>query len=164
MPNELAAFPQVFKCFTDARDMALHAIGSPRVVAEHTSSRSKPSVLIVDDDVDICGVVAFKLEGLGFEVLVEHDGDAGLAAARIERPDLIVLDWMMPRLTGIEVCLAVRADAAIAATPVILLTAKAQEADVARGFAAGIDDFIVKPFSPRDLASRIDRLLARAGR
>ena len=125
---------------------------------------SVPRVLVVDDDRDICGVVAFKLASLGFEVLIEHDGEAGLAAARIERPGLIVLDWMMPRLTGIEVCLAIRADPTLESTPVILLTAKAQEADVARGFSAGVNDYLVKPFSPRELAGRVQSLLARPTR
>ncbi len=119
-------------------------------------------VLIVDDDLDICGLIKFKLGALGYQVLVEHDGDAGLAAARLERPDLIVLDWMMPRLTGLEVCAEVRADPLLQATPVILLTAKAQEADIARAFAAGVNDYLVKPFSPRELAARVESLLVRA--
>jgi two-component system phosphate regulon response regulator PhoB len=78
------------------------------------------------------------------------------------RPDLVLLDWMMPRLTGLEVCRALRDDPATAQVPVILLTAKAQEADIQRGFAAGADDYIVKPFSPRELVSRVDAVLARA--
>ena len=116
-------------------------------------------VLVVDDDADICGVVEFKLASLGYQVTVEHDGEAGLAAARLDRPDLIVLDWMMPRLTGIEVCSALRSDPVFAATPIIVLTAKAQEADIDRAFAAGATDYFVKPFSPRALALRIQGLL-----
>lgn len=121
-------------------------------------------ILVVDDDVDICDLIAFKLTSMGHDVLTEHDGEGALAAAEAEHPDLVVLDWMMPRLTGLEVCMALRDDPALADVPVILLTAKAQEADVQRGFAAGADDYIVKPFSPRELGSRVDALLGRARR
>ena len=126
------------------------------------TNQIRARVLVVDDDIDLCGLVKFKLAALGYEVFVEHDGDAGLAAARLERPDLIVLDWMMPRLTGLEVCAEIRNDEVLRSTPVILLTAKAQEADVARAFAAGVSDYVVKPFSPRELAARVEGLLLRA--
>ena len=122
------------------------------------------TILVVDDDDDICALVAFKLEAMGHDVLVEHEGEGGLATIQLVRPDLVVLDWMMPRMNGLEVCLAVRADPELASVPVILLTAKAQEADVQRGFAAGADDYLVKPFSPRELASRVDALLIRSRR
>lgn len=121
-------------------------------------------ILFVDDDPDICELVQFKLEQMGHEVLVEHDGEGGLAAAAVENPDLVILDWMMPRLTGLEVCVGLRSDPRTEHVPVILLTAKAQEADVQRGFAAGADDYIVKPFSPRELASRVQAILDRVGR
>ena len=121
-----------------------------------------PSILIVEDDPDINELVSLRLQMNGHEVHAEFDGEAGLAAVKELRPDLVVLDWMMPRLTGVEVCRALREDPEISATPVILLTAKAQEADVQRGFAAGADDYVAKPFSPPELASRVDALLARA--
>jgi two-component system phosphate regulon response regulator PhoB len=118
-------------------------------------------VLVVDDDPVIADLVAFRLTRLGLEVSVETDGQAGLAAARQLRPDLIVLDWMMPRMNGLEMCAALRADPdqALARTPVLLLTAKAQEPDLERGFAAGATDYIVKPFSPRELATRVTAAL-----
>lgn len=122
------------------------------------------NILVVDDDHDICELISFKLESLGHRVMVEHDGEGGLAAARQERPDLLILDWMMPRMTGLEVCATARTDDDLARVPIILLTAKAQEADVQSGFNAGADDYIVKPFSPRELASRVDSLLARVAR
>lgn len=122
------------------------------------------TILVVDDDHDICALAQFKLTSLGHRVLVEHDGESGLASLRSDGADLVVLDWMMPRMTGIEVCVAIRADPTIAATPIILLTARAQEADVQRGFAAGADDYLVKPFSPRELASRVDALITRSRR
>lgn len=121
-------------------------------------------VLVVDDDIDICALIEFKLAGAGHEVIVEHDGEGGLAAARSERPDAVLLDWMMPRLSGLEVCAALRSDPELASIPVVLLTARAQEADIERGFAAGADDYIVKPFSPRELSTRVDAVLKRAGR
>ncbi|MPQ97829.1 response regulator [Modestobacter sp. I12A-02628] len=118
-------------------------------------------VLVVDDDPVIADLVAFRLGRLGLDVTVENDGQAGLAAARQLHPDLIVLDWMMPRMNGLEVCAALRADAdpELARTPVLLLTAKAQEPDLERGFAAGATDYVVKPFSPRELASRVTAAL-----
>jgi DNA-binding response OmpR family regulator len=118
-------------------------------------------VLVVDDDPAIASLVAFKIGRLGARVSVESDGEAGLAAARQLRPDLVVLDWMMPRMNGLEVCSALRADAdpQVAGVPVILLTAKAQESDVERGFVAGATDYVVKPFSPRELVSRVTAAL-----
>jgi two-component system phosphate regulon response regulator PhoB len=119
-------------------------------------------ILVIDDDADICELVVFKLSQCGFDVYSESDGESGLAAVGDLLPDLVLLDWMMPKLTGIEVCRRLRADPRTIGIPVILLTAKAQEADVQRGFAAGGDDYIVKPFSPRELVSRVEALLGRA--
>lgn len=119
---------------------------------------------MVDDDHDICALIQFKLKNAGHDVILEHDGEAGLAAARAERPDLAILDWMMPRLSGIELCLELRSDPDLEKVPVLLLTSKAQEADVERGFAAGADDYIVKPFSPRELVTRVEAALKRSVR
>jgi len=121
-----------------------------------------PRILVVDDDADIRDMLQFKLAKGGFEVHTEEDGETGLAAARQLQPDLILLDWMMPRLTGPEVVRELRQKETDTRVPVILLTAKAQETDVQRGFAAGADDYISKPFSPRELMSRVQALLARA--
>lgn len=117
--------------------------------------------LVVDDDADIRELVAFKLEQLGFEVLTAADGEEGLRLAEEVRPEIVLLDIMMPKLSGIDVCRRLREQPSTAATPVILLTAKAQEADVERGFAVGADDYIVKPFSLRELSSRVQVLMAR---
>ena len=122
------------------------------------------SVVVVDDDPDIRALVAMKLTNAGYSVTVESDGEAGLATALSEQPDLVVLDWMMPGLSGIEVCRALRDDPRTADTAVLLLTARAQEEDIERGFAAGADDYLIKPFSVRELASRVESILARAGR
>jgi len=125
-------------------------------------------VLVVDDDTDIRELITWKLSQSGYGVLAEADGAAGLAAASGAsetafgvRPDLVILDWAMPEMSGIDVCLALRADPSTASIPVILLTAKAQEAQIDQGFAAGADDYIVKPFSPRELLRRVEALLAR---
>ena len=119
------------------------------------------NIVVVDDDADVLGLLEYKLTAAGHQVTAEADGEAGLAAIHEVKPDLVVLDWMMPRLTGIEVCLEMRKDPTMHDVPVLFLTAKAQESDVQRGFAAGGNDYVVKPFSPRELSTRIDALLAR---
>jgi DNA-binding response OmpR family regulator len=119
------------------------------------------TIVVVDDDADILGLLEYKLTAAGHQVTAEADGEAGLAAIQEVKPELVVLDWMMPRMTGIEVCLELRKDPELANIPVLFLTAKAQESDVQRGFAAGGNDYVVKPFSPRELSTRIDALLAR---
>ncbi len=120
--------------------------------------------LVVEDDPDIRALVAFKLKNAGFDVAEEADGEGGLAAALELCPDVVLLDWMMPRLSGIEVLLQMRSSATTAGIPVIMLTARAQEFEIERGFAAGADDYIVKPFSPRELQSRVSAVMARAAR
>jgi two-component system phosphate regulon response regulator PhoB len=126
------------------------------------------TVLVVDDDPDIRELVAWKLGQAGFATLAAADGEAALALATghapgsVRRPDLILLDWMMPKMSGLEVCRALHSDPSTADIPIIFLTAKVQEAEVERGFAAGIDDYIVKPFSPREMLSRVEAVLARS--
>jgi DNA-binding response OmpR family regulator len=119
------------------------------------------AILVADDDPDIRDLVAFKLEQAGFDVTAVDNGLAALDAARALPPDLVVLDVMMPGMSGIDVCRELRADGATASLPIILLTARAQEGDVEVGFGAGADDYVVKPFSPRELVSRVEAVLAR---
>jgi two-component system phosphate regulon response regulator PhoB len=128
------------------------------------------TVLVVDDDSDIRALITWKLTLAGYETISAADGEAALRAAGGDspsapgvRPDLVLLDWTMPRMSGIEVCEALRADPATATLPVILLTAKAQGSELARGLEAGADDYIVKPFSPGELLRRVDELLSRTG-
>jgi DNA-binding response OmpR family regulator len=118
-------------------------------------------VLVADDDADIRDLVAFKLEQAGFEVISVEDGQTALAKAQERRPTLAVLDVSMPGLSGIEVCRLLRADPATAGILIIMLTARVQEQDVEGGFSAGADDYVTKPFSPRELVSRIQALLSR---
>ena len=113
-------------------------------------------ILVVDDDPDILTLVRIALEGSGHEVLTAPDGEAGLGAAREQQPDLVLADWTMPRLTGIEMLARMRAEPATAGIPFILLTARAQQAD-----EPGIDGFLAKPFSLTDLTASVDAVLAR---
>jgi two-component system phosphate regulon response regulator PhoB len=119
------------------------------------------AILVADDDMDIRDLVAFKLEQAGFEVTAVDNGLAALTEARREPPDLVVLDVMMPGMSGIDVCRELRGDPTTSGLPIILLTARAQEGDVEVGFGAGADDYIVKPFSPRELVNRVEAVLAR---
>lgn len=127
-----------------------------------TSPADRAHVLVVEDDPDMVRLIVHRLEQAGYQVTAAADGLAGLAAARATRPDLVVLDWMMPGLTGVEVCAEIRADEAIATTRILMLSAKSQQADVDRAFACGIDEFLRKPFSLRELILGIDSLLTRA--
>lgn len=120
-------------------------------------------VLVVEDDPVVRELIEWKLAAAGHEVLLAEDGAAGLERAKSDRPDVMVVDWMMPKLTGLEVCEAVRADDDLSHTPVLLLTARAQESDVERGYAAGVDDYLMKPFSPRELLTRVEALTRRSG-
>jgi DNA-binding response OmpR family regulator len=118
-------------------------------------------VLVVEDDVDIQELVVSLLTRAGYEVLAEGNGDAGLAAALTQQPALVILDWMMPGLSGVEVCRAMRADARAKDIAVLMLTSKAQEADIDQAFTAGADDYMVKPFRGRELVSRVQTLTAK---
>jgi DNA-binding response OmpR family regulator len=120
------------------------------------------TVLVVDDDPDIRELIAFKLRALGFTIEAAGDGEAALAAALAAPPDVILLDVMMPNMSGHDVTKQLRANVSTEATPIILLTAKAQESDVAYGFSLGATDYIIKPFSPRDLINRVQAVLERA--
>jgi DNA-binding response OmpR family regulator len=128
------------------------------------------TVLVVDDDPDIRALITWKLSLAGYETMTAADGEEALAAASGAspkapgvRPDLVLLDWTMPRMTGIEVCRALRADPTTAGVPIILLTAKGQECELDQGLAAGANDYMVKPFSPGDLLLRVTALLAGVG-
>lgn len=120
-------------------------------------------ILVADDDVDIRELVEFKLTTMGHDITAVSDGAAAVEACQASRPDLAVLDVMMPGVSGLDAIRAIRADPALADLPVILLTARAQESDVETGFDSGADDYITKPFSPRELASRVEALLSRSG-
>ena len=122
------------------------------------------TVVVADDDADIRDLVRFKLEQSGLFVVAVGDGAAALEACEEHGPDLVILDVMMPGMSGLDVCRSLRDSDELSAVPVILLTARAQESDIAQGFEAGADDYVVKPFSPRELSSRVQAVLQRSGR
>ena len=118
------------------------------------------TVLIADDEPNILVTLEFLMQREGHHVLLARDGDEALAQLRAHRPQLVLLDVMMPGKTGFEVCQALRADEALAATKVLLLTAKGRETDFAQGLGVGADAYMTKPFSTRELAARVRELLA----
>lgn len=118
-------------------------------------------ILIAEDDPDILELVLYKLEQSGYQVTAVSDGVQALEKARETVPDLLILDVMMPFLSGIDVLEQIRSDPNTKSIPVILLTAKSLELDTERGFAAGANDYVTKPFSPRELLSRIQAVLGR---
>ncbi|MDQ4071325.1 MAG: response regulator [Actinomycetota bacterium] len=126
-----------------------------------TEANGRPVVLVAEDDDDILALVTHRLERSGYEVVPAADGQEALDRASERPPDLAVLDVMMPKIDGYGVTERLREQAATARTPVILLTARVQEADVARGFQAGADDYIKKPFSPAELRARVQAILGR---
>jgi len=121
-----------------------------------------PIVLIADDDSDIRDLVGFRLERAGCDVVRAADGEEALRLAGERPPDVCVLDVMMPKLDGLGVTRALRSSPETERVPVLLLTARVSDEDVTRGFDAGADDYLRKPFSPQELASRIQRVLGRS--
>jgi DNA-binding response OmpR family regulator len=126
------------------------------------SEPERKLVLVADDDPDILDLVTFRLDRAGYEVVQARDGQEALDTALARTPDLCVLDVMMPRVDGYEVTRRLRATEATRSVPIILLTARAQESDVERGFDSGATDYVKKPFSPQELRARVDALLSRS--
>jgi DNA-binding response OmpR family regulator len=122
-----------------------------------------PTVLVVEDDPTILQLLEVNFEMEGFVVLRAEDGEEGLAVAREAKPDIVVSDVMMPKMSGVELLQALKADAATKRIPVLLLSAKAQGADVRAGLDAGADDYVTKPFEPLDLIDRVNAVLLRSG-
>ena len=123
----------------------------------------KPLILVVEDEAPLIEMLRYNLEKTGHRTCIATDGVAALEQIDLEQPDLIVLDWMLPRLSGIEVCRRLRADPYHAKLPIIMLTARGEEEDRVRGLEGGADDYIVKPFSPSELIARIRSVLRRSG-
>jgi two-component system, OmpR family, alkaline phosphatase synthesis response regulator PhoP len=119
-------------------------------------------VLVIEDDKDIVELVRYNLEKDGYQVTSSADGATGLAQIRKAPPDLLVLDLMLPKLSGLEICKEVRKDVGLNRLPVLILTAKGEEADRVVGLELGADDYVTKPFSPRELTARVKALLRRA--
>lgn len=121
------------------------------------------TVLIIEDENDLAELIAYHLEKEGYRPLIAGDGSSGLSEARDRKPDLILLDLMLPGMMGTEVCRLLKAGAATASIPVIMLTAKGEEIDRVVGFEVGADDYVVKPFSTRELMLRVRAVLRRSG-
>jgi DNA-binding response OmpR family regulator len=119
-------------------------------------------ILVVEDDQDILSLIEWHLKAEGYQALTEHNGRTGLDTALRERPDLIILDLMLPGMDGLEVCKMLKKSEATESIPVIMLTAKGEEVDRIVGFELGADDYMVKPFSPRELLLRIKAIIRRA--
>ena len=122
------------------------------------------TIVVIEDEDAIRDVIAYNLERAGYEVATAADGRAGLDLVRERLPDLVVLDIMLPELDGLAVCRALREHEPTALVAVIMLTAKGDEDDIVAGLGAGADDYLTKPFSPRELVARIDAMLRRAAR
>jgi DNA-binding response OmpR family regulator len=125
------------------------------------TDNGQPLILIADDDPDILALVSFRLQKAGYEIVQARNGEEAVQAALERRPDLAILDVMMPRVDGYEATRRLRQHEETKRMPVILLTARVQEDDIARGFDAGADDYVKKPFSPQELGSRVQAVLGR---
>jgi DNA-binding response OmpR family regulator len=121
----------------------------------------RDSILVVDDEPDVVDLVRYHLHRAGFDVLTALTGPTGLARATESRPDAVVLDIMLPQMTGIEVCRALRKNNQTSDIPILILSAKAEASERIAGLELGVDDYITKPFSPRELVLRIQNLLRR---
>jgi two-component system phosphate regulon response regulator PhoB len=119
------------------------------------------TILVVEDEPDAAEMLAFNLRNAGYEVSLVEDGGKGLKVAKTTRPDLILLDYMLPTMSGPEVCRALRGDPATQDVPVIMLTARAEVTDRVKGFECGADDYVTKPYSMRELMLRVQSILKR---
>ena len=122
----------------------------------------KPLILLVEDEPAQRDVIAYNLAAEGYQVAEAGDGEEAMLLVAENPPDLVILDVMMPGMSGLDAARALRPEPSMDGLPIIMLTARAQESDIEQGFEAGADDYIVKPFSPRELASRVSAVLARA--
>ncbi len=122
----------------------------------------RQKILVVEDEPDILEVIEYNLGREGFRVLTARDGEVGLKQARSELPDALILDLMLPGMDGLEICRRLRGDEVTRSLPILMLTAKGEEADVVVGLGLGADDYIPKPFSPRELVARLKAVLRRA--
>jgi two-component system, OmpR family, phosphate regulon response regulator PhoB len=123
---------------------------------------SSATILLVEDEAALVALLRYNLEREGFAVLEAPDGDEALLQAREQKPDLILLDWMLPLVSGIEVCRQLRRHPETRAIPIVMLTARGEEGDKLRGLDSGADDYVTKPFSPSELIARIRAVLRRA--
>lgn len=133
----------------------------PSVHGVKSAKTNVGSVLVIEDEADVLELVRYHLGKAGFRVLIARDGASGLAKARSDKPDAVVLDLMMPGICGEDVCRELKSSEDTASIPVIMLTAKAQPEERVAGLELGADDYVTKPFSPRELVLRVEGVLRR---
>jgi len=122
---------------------------------------AKPKILVIEDEPDILEVLQYNLEREGHKVIACRNGEQGLSRIRTDNPDLVILDLMLPGMDGVEVCRQVKSDPVTRGIPIIMVTAKAEESDIVLGLGIGADDYLAKPFSPRELVARVKVVLRR---
>ncbi|MEZ5824096.1 MAG: phosphate regulon transcriptional regulator PhoB [Geminicoccaceae bacterium] len=120
-----------------------------------------PQVMIVEDEIPLQKMLAYNLQAAGFDTVQAHDGEEALLLAEERVPDMVLLDWMLPQISGLEVCRRLRRRPATAHVPIIMLTARGEEADRLRGLETGADDYVTKPFSPAEVVARVRAVLRR---
>jgi len=123
---------------------------------------TRPRILIVEDDPALVELLRYNLDVAGYEASAIDDGDEAMAAVEDEQPDLVILDWMLPNVSGIELCRQIRHNPQHRQLPIIMLTARSEEGDRVRGLKTGADDYVVKPFLPSELIARIEAVMRRA--
>jgi len=121
----------------------------------------QPNILIVEDEAALVELLTYNLEKAGFQTTVARDGEEAMLAVAEEKPDLVLLDWMLPYVSGIEICRRLRRNPDTSDLPIILLTARGEEGDRIRGLESGADDYVVKPFSPSELIARVRAVMRR---
>jgi len=122
---------------------------------------AKPKVLVIEDEPDILEMITYNIEREGSKVISCRNGEEGLSRIRTDNPDLVILDLMLPGMDGVEVCQHVKSDPVLRSIPIIMVTAKGEESDIVLGLGIGADDYICKPFSPRELVARVKVVLRR---
>lgn len=122
---------------------------------------SKEKILVVDDEQDLVKLIRYHLEKDGYKVISAYNGEDALFLARREKPGLVILDLMLPGIDGLEVCRKLKADPELANTAIVMLTAKGEESDITMGLKLGADDYMTKPFSPKELVARVQAVLRR---
>lgn len=125
---------------------------------------AQETILVVEDEKDILSLIAYNLEKEGYRTIQVQTGESALAMVRQRRPDLVVLDLMLPGVNGFDVCRQLKSDETLRSIPILMLTAKSEDSDIVSGLEMGADDYLTKPFSPRELVARIKAALRRYGR
>jgi two-component system, OmpR family, phosphate regulon response regulator PhoB len=131
-------------------------------MADAGATMTKPHILVIEDEAALVEMLRYNLEKEGFKVSAANDGEEALTAVDEQRPDLLILDWMLPLVSGLEICRQLRRKPDTRDLPIIMLTARGEEADRVRGLEVGADDYVAKPFSPSELIARVRAVLRRA--